>query len=1074
MNLKNLVESYPDFAVAHNELAVLYCNTGNKEKSLRYYQQAARLQPENMTLQKNLADFLFVELGKVEDALQIYVDILATHPDDVDTLLISGHICVALKKFDDAEDYYERVLALEPGNQDANNYLQALINRQNGRSSARPDSLNDEIVSSAKDEAMDLSAEESENQDAQPQPTVSLFISLDGVQNRVKQSIESISAHTEEPHEIILINSGATKGVLKWAQNLVQDNAHYQLVKCDKVPSWAHGLNQAVKAAAGEYIVLMHNDVIVADRWLRGLLQCFRAGSEIGIVGPMTNATSGIQKAYFSEERDPNRLESDAKAFYAQNQHRRISTTQLASFFLMFRRELIDEIGDFDVQLVSERALVADFCKRSTAWGFQNLVAGDVFVYHADRHKGSRKTSDSVQVPAEDQKRLKENWNKTKRDRRFLKGIQVMSLLETANKFHQKGYIDQAVETLLNAIGAVPEETRLYLALAEISISLRRYQDAIDTLNEMPADAKTEMDSEETGKLNEPGLQSPAVVVSENHEMKTLEILGYAEEGLENFAAAEAYADRMLAIDPKSARALNLKGILAYRKEDSNSAEQFFEKSAASDPGAGEPYSNLATVRLAASQEEEAWNLFEKAFILNPTDLDIATNYHSLVAARGEHKRAEDLVRGAAAIYPNSQKINYMLIDVLLQQGKHDEAMGKIEAAIIKFGIEDGILAAALKVREKLGLMAIQPSKKNAAVSCCMIIKDEEKYLARCLASVKPIADEIIVVDTGSADRSKDIATAFGARVYDFEWQKDFAKARNFSLEKASGDWVLILDGDEVISSLDYKAFRRIVKNRPKTPVAYSIVTRNYSALANIVGWVPNDGKYINAEAAAGWIPSIKIRLFYGKDQIWFEGAVHELVDPVVKRKGFETKQCSIPVHHYGRLDKERLKRKGEVYFEIGKKKMEEMGDDIFAVREMAIQATTLEENEMAIELWQKLISLDPPDLMAADAYINMATLYNRLSNFEQALSVAKKAVAKAPHIKESLYNYALAELHVGNAQATIKVLEDLVKRMPDYPPAQFILSAAYFCIGEKEKGFKIIQESTSYGLGTQPGISCL
>jgi tetratricopeptide (TPR) repeat protein len=120
----------------------------------------------------------------------------------------------------------------------------------------------------------------------------------------------------------------------------------------------------------------------------------------------------------------------------------------------------------------------------------------------------------------------------------------------------------------------------------------------------------------------------------------------------------------------------------------------------------------------------------------------------------------------------------------------------------------------------------------------------------------------------------------------------------------------------------------------------------------------------------------------------------------------------------------------------------------------------------MALELWQKLISLDPPELMAADAYINMATLYNRLTDFEQALAVAKKAVAKAPHIKESLYNYALAELHVGNAQAAINVLDDLVKRMPDYPPAHFILSAAYFCIDEKEKGYKIIQELQGTDLG--------
>jgi tetratricopeptide (TPR) repeat protein len=133
----------------------------------------------------------------------------------------------------------------------------------------------------------------------------------------------------------------------------------------------------------------------------------------------------------------------------------------------------------------------------------------------------------------------------------------------------------------------------------------------------------------------------------------------------------------------------------------------------------------------------------------------------------------------------------------------------------------------------------------------------------------------------------------------------------------------------------------------------------------------------------------------------------------------------------------------------------------------LAIQATTLGKNEMAIKLWQRLISLNPPELMVADAYINMATLYNRLSNFEQALLVAKKAIAAAPHIKESLYNYALAELHLGNAQATLRVLDELVKRMPDYPPAQFILSAAYFCIGEKEKGFKIIQELQTTALGS-------
>jgi tetratricopeptide (TPR) repeat protein len=278
--------------------------------------------------------------------------------------------------------------------------------------------------------------------------------------------------------------------------------------------------------------------------------------------------------------------------------------------------------------------------------------------------------------------------------------------------------------------------------------------------------------------------------------------------------------------------------------------------------------------------------------------------------------------------------------------------------------------------------MRVQTPSKKASVSLCMIIKDEEKYLARCLASAKPIVDEMIVVDTGSVDRSKDIAVTFGAQVYDDEWQNDFAAARNFSVSKASGDWILILDGDEVISPLDYDPFLKIVTKQPRAPVAYSITTRNYSKLANIVGWMPNAGQYPDEEAAIGWLPSEKVRLFYGKDHIRFEGAVHELVDPVLKRHGIEIKKCRIPVHHYGRLDKEKLDRKGKIYFDIGQKKLFEKGEDINALRELAIQATILEKNQQALELWQRLLALNPAPNLAAIAYVNLGTIYSRLVQF--------------------------------------------------------------------------------------------
>ncbi|MEK8132667.1 glycosyltransferase [Paenibacillus filicis] len=82
-----------------------------------------------------------------------------------------------------------------------------------------------------------------------------------------------------------------------------------------------------------------------------------------------------------------------------------------------------------------------------------------------------------------------------------------------------------------------------------------------------------------------------------------------------------------------------------------------------------------------------------------------------------------------------------------------------------------------------------------------MIVKNEEASIERCLASVKPYADELIVVDTGSTDRTISLAEAAGAQVHTFEWNDNFADARNYSLEQATGDWILWLDADEVLDA---------------------------------------------------------------------------------------------------------------------------------------------------------------------------------------------------------------------------------------------------------------------------------
>ena len=98
-------------------------------------------------------------------------------------------------------------------------------------------------------------------------------------------------------------------------------------------------------------------------------------------------------------------------------------------------------------------------------------------------------------------------------------------------------------------------------------------------------------------------------------------------------------------------------------------------------------------------------------------------------------------------------------------------------------------------------------------ISLCMIVRDEEKIIGRCLESVKDIVDEIIIVDTGSIDRTKEIVLQYTEKVFDFEWVNDFAKARNFSCSKATKDYILWLDADDVILSEDYNKFMKLKNN---------------------------------------------------------------------------------------------------------------------------------------------------------------------------------------------------------------------------------------------------------------------
>lgn len=102
---------------------------------------------------------------------------------------------------------------------------------------------------------------------------------------------------------------------------------------------------------------------------------------------------------------------------------------------------------------------------------------------------------------------------------------------------------------------------------------------------------------------------------------------------------------------------------------------------------------------------------------------------------------------------------------------------------------------------------------KEIRISLCMIVRNEENTIARCLDSVKGIPDEIVIVDTGSSDRTKEIVKESTDKIFDFTWIDDFAAARNFAFSKATTDYILWLDADDVFAESDREQFLKLKKN---------------------------------------------------------------------------------------------------------------------------------------------------------------------------------------------------------------------------------------------------------------------
>ncbi len=275
----------------------------------------------------------------------------------------------------------------------------------------------------------------------------------------------------------------------------------------------------------------------------------------------------------------------------------------------------------------------------------------------------------------------------------------------------------------------------------------------------------------------------------------------------------------------------------------------------------------------------------------------------------------------------------------------------------------------------------------NNDLTLCMIVKNEEKMLPGCLESIQELVGQIIIVDTGSTDRTVEIAKNFGATIKSFPWTGDFSEARNESIKYADNNWILWLDADERLNPKSAQELKKIISNKPNHPIIYNLLIKNYQK-----------GDYYYMSDAH--------RLFTNHFGIRFQGKIHEQVSQSLKAKNGTEINSDIEIIHHGyNLNPEEQEKKNK----RNRKLLKEM---VIKNPKFAYGYFTLAQNyamsgmhNKAIEYFDKALNLNELDeKLTVSLLVTAAESLIEKEKFKKANQYINRALKIAPNQSGGYY----------------------------------------------------------------------
>ena len=267
-------------------------------------------------------------------------------------------------------------------------------------------------------------------------------------------------------------------------------------------------------------------------------------------------------------------------------------------------------------------------------------------------------------------------------------------------------------------------------------------------------------------------------------------------------------------------------------------------------------------------------------------------------------------------------------------------------------------------------------------ISLGLIVKNEERTLARCLDSVRGVADEIIVVDTGSTDATRDIALRFGARITEFDFARvDFAGARNCGLALARGRWILVLDADETLDPESAPLIREFAARDENAGYYFQRLNRQANS-------EPATRDYV-------------VRLFPNRPEYRYRGRVHETIDASILAGGGRSLRTEIRIDHDFASDPEARRRRNLRYIGILNEEIAADPSDTSRLDFLAAEYHQMGRFDEAAEIAERIARRRPLD-PAAHLYAGVYHLLFK-PDFERARADFMEALRLRPGYAEAI-----------------------------------------------------------------------